>query len=199
MFLKKRNATSNIEMQSLSDEELIQSYQRSLEKSFVGELFERYTHLVFGVCINHLKDRDESQDAVMEIFSELFDKLLEFRIESFRNWIYRVARNHCLMKLRKDKATRRHHDIIRASFQEHFMETPDFNHLFEGDSDEEKTSLLGRAIDQLKAEQKTCIELMYLKQKSYREVSEITGYDMKKVKSYIQNGKRNLKIILEKK
>ena len=79
------------------------------------------------------------------------------------------------------------------------METPDFNHLFEGDSDEEKTSLLGRAIDQLKAEQKTCIELMYLKQKSYREVSEITGYDMKQVKSYIQNGKRNLKIILEKK
>ncbi len=199
MFLKTRFAKPKINMMSLSDEELIQSYQRSREKSYVGELFERYTHLVLGVCINHLKDRDESMDAVMEIFSELFDKLLEYRIDSFKSWIYKVARNHCLMKLRKEKAMRRHHDIIRASFQENFMDSPDFYHLFEGDSDEEKTSQLGKAIKQLKVEQKTCIELMYLKQKSYREVSEITGYDMKQVKSYIQNGKRNLKIILEQK
>jgi RNA polymerase sigma-70 factor (ECF subfamily) len=188
-------------MKELSDEELIQSYRRSRDKSYVGELFERYTHLVLGVCINYLKDRDESKDAVMEIFAGLFDKLLEFNIESFKSWIYKVAQNHCLMKLRKEKTARRHHLEIKASVREDFMESPGFNHPLEleGDSDEEKISLLGKAIGQLRTEQKTCIELMYLEQKSYREVSEITGYDMKKVKSYIQNGKRNLKIILEKK
>lgn len=198
MFLNiKPGLSKKKNMQMFTDEELIQSYKVTGNADFLGELFVRYTHLVFGVCMKYLNDVENSKDAVMQIFELLHEKLHEFEIEHFKGWIHTVSRNHCLMIIRREKMERKHQSRIYEDSRDQLMESGEFSHLFEGDRKEKMISMLGMAIGQLKTEQKTCIELLYLQQKSYREVAEITGYDLKKVKSYIQNGKRNLKLILE--
>jgi len=200
MFLKIRsNNSKRKNMQLFSDEELIISYKNLRDTIYIGELFERYTHLVFGVCLKYLKDPEESKDAVMQIFENLQQKLIDFEISSFKSWIYTVSRNHCLMILRKNKTERKHQVEIFERSREEIMETADFFHPIKSDDKEEQMTFLQKGIEKLKKEQRTCIELLYLQQKSYQEVSEITGYDIKKVKSYIQNGKRNLRLFLENK
>ena len=196
MFLKfKSNKENNI--QSFSDEELIISYKKSKENRFIGELFERYTHLIFGVCMKYLKNEEDSKDAVMEIFEGLSYKLSGHEISSFKSWLYSVSKNHCLMILRKEKSKERMKQEVYENFQQDFMESPDLFHPNNNESLNDKIPELKKGIAQLKAEQKKCIELLYLQNKSYKEVAEITGYSMNKVKSYIQNGKRNLRIYLE--
>lgn len=198
MFLKKKSGNTNKNsLQVLADEELIRSYQASGDTLYVGELYTRYTHLVYGVCMKYFKEEEASKDAVMQLFESLHLKLLEFKIENFKSWIHTVSKNHCLMALRKIKTERKHHQEIYKDSKASIMESDAIFHPTESMQREEKLTLLEKAIEQLKVEQKTCIELLYLQQKSYQEVAHITGYDIKKVKSYIQNGRRNLKIILE--
>jgi len=200
MFLNSRSKNGKRkDLHSFSDEELIQNYKTTRGQNYLGELFERYTHLVFGVCLKHLKDVEESKDAVMQIFEILPPKLIEFEISSFKSWLYMVGKNHCLMMLRKKKAQQKHHLEIYENSKDKFMESATFFHPNENSVKEERISLLKKGIDKLKDEQKNCIELLYLQQKSYREVADITGYDIKKVKSHIQNGKRNLRIFIENK
>lgn len=200
MFIRSRsNKNKYEEINLLTDEELIQAYRDSKEVKYVGELFDRYTHLIFGVCMKHLKDVDESKDAVMEIFETLHQKLSAFQIASFKNWIFTVSRNHCLMILRKKTAHRKHHLEIYENSKQKIMENAVQSHPFEVNEKEQKMNLMKRGIELLREEQRRCIELLYLQEKSYKEVSQITGYDMKKVKSYVQNGKRNLRIFLENK
>jgi len=62
---------------------------------------------------------------------------------------------------------------------------------------DEKTMKLKEAMTSLNREQGLCVTLFYLEEKSYKEVVEITGFSSNQVKSYIQNGKRNLKLYLE--
>lgn len=200
MFIRSRsNKNKYEEINLLTDEELIQAYRDSKEVKYVGELFDRNTHLIFGVCMKHLKDVDESKDAVMEIFETLHQKLSAFQIASFKNWIFTVSRNHCLMILRKKTAHRKHHLEIYENSKQKIMENAVQSHPFEVNEKEQKMNLMKRGIELLREEQRRCIELLYLQEKSYKEVSQITGYDMKKVKSYVQNGKRNLRIFLENK
>lgn len=81
-----------------------------------------------------------------------------------------------------------------------FMEMTEPVHLNdEEDEIEANLNALDECIDVLKKEQKECVKLFFLEKKSYQEVNELTGIDLKKVKSNIQNGKRNLKICLEEK
>ena len=198
MFLKfKLNKEKSIRL--FSDEELIISYKKSKENRFIGELFERYTHLVFGVCMKYLKNEEDSKDAVMEIFEDLHYKLSDHDISNFKSWIYSVSKNHCLMILRKKKSEERMKEGVYENSQQDFMESLDLFHPINKENLNDKIPKLKKGIELLKAEQKKCIELLYLQNKSYKEVAEITGYSMKKVKSYIQNGKRNLKIYLEEK
>jgi RNA polymerase sigma factor (sigma-70 family) len=180
-----------------TDEELIRLYRNSGHVQYIGALFERYTHLVFGVCMKYLNNEDDSQDAVMEIFEELHQKLLHHEIISFKGWLYTVARNHCLMKLRKEKSEihtieNYYHQITRE-----VMESPDDFHPLIMQNANDEIRQLNDGIGTLKSDQRVCIELMYLQKKSYKEVSELTGFSMKQVKSHIQNGKRNLKIFFK--
>lgn len=200
MFLKNRSKNADRKaLARFSDEELIARYKQNRDPHCLEELFGRYTHLLFGVCMKHLKDIDESKDAVMVIFEDLPRKLVDFEIASFKSWIYMVSRNHCLMQLRKEKAVRNHQREIYENSRQQLVEMPAFYHHNESEEKEKQLTLLQKGLILLKEEQKRCIELLYLQKKSYREVSEITGYDMKKVKSHIQNGKRNLRIFLEEK
>ncbi len=181
-----------------TDKKLVAAYKKSGNREHIGKLFKRYTHLVYGVCLKYLKNEEKSKDAVMDIFEKLIDSLRQHDIAHFKSWLYQVSKNHCLMQLRSEKK----HESIRDEIDENnasfFMESfIDLHH-----KEEEKANLannLYKAMNNLNDEQRICIELMYLKDKSYKEVSYITGFKIKQVKSFIQNGKRNLKQMINNK
>lgn len=176
-----------------SDLALISEYKKSKDPRFVGELYNRYLHLVTGACMKYLKHQEDAKDASMDIFEELLVKLLVHEISNFKSWLYSLTRNHCLMKIRKVKNITEV-DIQDEKIENRFMEKPDFEHLIDESSSE--TERLQSAIANLKDNQRLCIELFYLQEMSYKQVSEKTGLDLKQVKSNIQNGKRNLQLIL---
>ena len=182
---------------SLSDARLIDAYVSEGNMDSFGLLFERYTHLVFGVCMKYLKNTYDAEDAVMGIFEKLMSDLKTHEVRDFKNWLYRVSKNHCLMILRKRKVKDRVDGEISQDIQQEFMEKLFGEHLPIKETDEEGILIsLHHAINALGEEQRRCIEMMYLDEKSYQEIAIETGYDLKKVKSYIQNGKRNLKNML---
>ena len=174
-----------------SDPELLEIYKSRGELDVLGVLYGRYTSLVYGVCLKYLKDREESKDAVMQIFEKLVTTLKSHEVEHFKSWLYVTARNHCLMALRSGKG--RNFEEISPSL----MESDSLLHLEDEPEMEANLSKLEKCIDGLINEQKQCVQLFYLQQKCYREISLSTGFDDNKVKSYIQNGKRNLKICME--
>ena len=179
----------------LSDRELIYRYQKTRNKKYVGELFERYSHLVYGVSLKYLKNVPDAQDNVMVVFEKLMKDLENTDVKNFKAWIHIVTKNQCLMKLRKQsKTVSREQDIetVEHSLASSSVETE------EKKLKEQQLTSLEAAIEELKPEQRQCVELFYLQQKCYQDVADITGFTLKQVKSYIQNGKRNLKIILTK-
>jgi RNA polymerase sigma-70 factor (ECF subfamily) len=196
MFISFRRKTDKQSNHGLTDHELILKYRENADPDVIAELFQRYTHLVYGVSLKYLADRDDAKDAVMEIFEGLFEDILKNEIHNFKSWLHTVTRNHCLMKLRKAKPVRMEIEALDEKSKETYMEIPGELHQ-EVESEEFTRKELESAMDSLKEPQRQCIELVYLKEKSYMEVCEITGYSMNEVKSHVQNGKRNLKIRLE--
>lgn len=183
--------------QHLPDYEIIKLYKETGNPEWVGVLFERYTHLVFGICLKYLKDEEDSKDAVMEIFESFFKDLLIHDVKNFKSWLYSVSKNFCLMQLRKLKIISRTEEITEKKMNHSFVEFMQELHPYKEQEIDELFNKLQEAMGQLKPGQKRCIELMYLQEKSYKEVAEITGYNLKQVKSYIQNGKRNLEKMLK--
>jgi RNA polymerase sigma-70 factor (ECF subfamily) len=157
------------------------------------EIYTRYGHLVLGLCIKYLKSRDDAKDATLSIFSKLLEDLKKHKINHFKSWLYVYSKNFCLMELRK----RQSHLKQELELNENTVVIMDFSNAEHLDEKEQQLQHLERAIATLNAEQKKCIELFYLQNKSYKEVCDLTGYDLNAVKSYIQNGKRNLKLVLE--
>ena len=178
------------------DEELLSLYKASGDISFLGELYERYAHLVFGVCMKYLKNQEDSKDMSMQIFEKLITSAKTTEIRNFGSWIHVLSKNECLMLLRS-----RAFKMEKASFEisgEENMEMAGSLHPPEEDALESSLQELELAIEELPPEQKECIRMFYLEQKSYKEIAELTRHDLKKVKSYIQNGKRNLKLYMQK-
>lgn len=172
--------------------ELLAEYRSTGDLELLGKLYEQYMPLVFGLCLKYFRDEEQSKDAVMQIFEELVKKLRVHEVTNFKAWLYTLSRNHCLMLLRSSSK----HEII--SIDENFMENEAFVHLNLEDDTEEKLSVMAKCIEELPSEQKVSINLFYMEQKCYKEVADQTGFELGKVKSYIQNGKRNLKICIEK-
>jgi RNA polymerase sigma-70 factor (ECF subfamily) len=178
---------------SLSDEELFEQYKESNNSAFMGELFNRYTHLVYGSCMKYLKNGEEAEESVMEIFEKLLLNAYKYKVDYFKSWLFIVTKNHCLQKLNQKN---RKVPLEGAEYNSDFMEFQPEIHLNDESELDNKTNQLKPAINQLKEEQKICVELFYLENKSYKEIADITGFNIKNVKSFIQNGKRNLKNIL---
>jgi RNA polymerase sigma factor (sigma-70 family) len=174
------------------DASLIAAYQKNGDLEVLGMLYNKYMHLVFGVCFNYFKDEELSKDAVMQIFEELVVKLKLHQVQNFKSWLHVLARNHCLMALRKSSKN------PTVAMEDNFMENGDFVHLDIDDTKETQLTVMEKCMETLPEEQRKSVDLFYLQEKCYKEVADITGYDMLKVKSYIQNGKRNLKICIEK-
>lgn len=181
---------------SLSDDELLNRFRSPGDMPVIEELFNRYAHLLYGVCIKYLKDTEEAKDAVMEIFGILIEKIPVTSINYFKGWVYTVTKNHCLMKLRKDGSERKHHDELVQNLNEEFMESDTFMNLYNEDTTVFQAENLNTMLNKLNREQEKCLRMMYLENRSYKEITRITGYSLNQVKSYIQNGKRNLKILI---
>lgn len=195
--LLRSHRNPDISPAELTDEELIRAYVRSDNADHFGLLFERYTHLVFGLCMKYLKNEADAEDAVMSIFEKLMTDLKKHNVKNFKSWLYQVSKNHCLMFLRKRKLHDRAQGELKIEKQEEFMEMlHNVHHNNEPREVEGILISLHKALEKLRNEQRICIELMYLEKMTYREIADNTGFSMKQVKSFIQNGKRNLKMMM---
>ncbi|MGB4399090.1 MAG: sigma-70 family RNA polymerase sigma factor [Daejeonella sp.] len=186
-FIKNTSGRSELDEQAM-----LLEYRNTGDLEVLGRLYERYMPLVFGLCLKYFKDEERSKDSVMLIFEELVKKLKIHEVSNFKSWLYTLSRNHCLMIIRSTSK----HEFVQM--EDNIMENEAFVHLDIDETRESKLHVMEKCIEKLPTEQKDTISLFYLEQKCYKEVSDITGYDLNKVKSYIQNGKRKLKICIEK-
>jgi len=197
VFLRRKTITQ-------SDEELVARYREEGDIGILGQLYERHMHLVYGVCLKYLGEREWAKDEVMNIFEKLVTTVQQQEIERFRTWLYVVTKNHCRMLLRSRKREMIHEDAMindPTFFMENASEMHPVDDSAEADTDdlhgEDGMKRLEECIERLKEEQRSCIRLFFYEGCSYRQISERLGMEENKVKSYIQNGKRNLKICME--
>jgi RNA polymerase sigma factor (sigma-70 family) len=185
----KTNAYSH-----MTDQDLLEKFRQNGDNSWLGILLERYTLLLFGVCMKYLKNEEEAKDAVQQIFLKVLTELPKYKVDFFKSWLYTITRNLCLMILRdKGKQTLEINDKMPLTQSEEEENKQLFHQM-----KDRKFTLMNEALLELTTEQKTCIEEFYLGQKTYQQIADKTGFNYMQVKSYIQNGKRNLKILLQK-
>jgi RNA polymerase sigma factor (sigma-70 family) len=177
----------------IPDQELLEKFYADHNNEWLGILLQRYTLLLLGVSMKYLKNEEEAKDSVQQIFLKVIQELHKYKVEYFKSWLYMVAKNHCLMKIRDRQGK------IPAELDKQPIaapEEPDKTRLQETDH---TLDVMELALQELNKEQQQCVTLFYLQKKSYQEISEETGFSMMQVKSHIQNGKRNLKILIERK
>lgn len=180
--------------QELTDEELLERYKADENSNWVGILFDRYAILLLGMCMKYLKNEEDARDSVQQIFLKVLADINKHKVQYFRAWIYQVSKNHCLMQLRHKS------QVKQEEVSEKHLNDPG-----EAEDDKarfvEKDNLLENmqhALEQLNPEQRVCVKLFYLQKRSYQDITDETGFTLLQVKSYIQNGKRNLKLLLSK-
>ena len=178
----------------IEDKELLDKYFIDKDNQWLGILLQRYTLLLLGVCMKYMKNEEEAKDCVQQIFLKAITELQKYRVEYFKSWLYMVAKNHCLMKIRNRKGKEWQELSENHSPHEDDKETK--IQLLEKDK---VLSYMEEGMQALNTEQKLCVTLFYLQKKSYQQITDISGYTMLQVKSFIQNGKRNLKAIVENK
>lgn len=178
----------------ISEQELLESFYSDRNNEWLGILLQRYTLLLFGVCMKYLKNEEEARDTVQQIFLKVITELQRYKVEYFKSWLYMVAKNHCLMKIRATQGKR------ETELKEEITgPAEDGDHISSIREKDVTLNLMNESLEELNKEQKDCVTLFYLEKRSYQEIADSTGLSMMQVKSHIQNGKRNLRIILEKK
>ena len=176
--------------QHITDDELLARYQSDGDSQWLGILLQRYTLLLFGVCMKYLKNNVAAQDAVQQIFLKTITELKKHKVTYFKAWLYMVAKNHCLLLLRNNNKT--------VYMEENMVVPAEETDYFSLRHNEKTLMAIENCLPLLNTEQQICITLFYLKKQSYQSVCISTGYSILQVKSYIQNGKRNLKTLVEK-
>ncbi len=180
----------------ISDPELLNNFYHDHNNEWLGILLQRYTLLLLGVCMKYLKNEEEAKDSVQQIFLKAITELHKYKVDYFKSWVYMVAKNHCLMKLRDrpGKYTLDISEMLATTISADLTVDKQLQ------IDRDRTlEVMGNSLNELSEEQKRCITSFYLEKKSYQEIADQTGYPVIKVKSYIQNGKRNLRILIDKK
>ena len=192
-------ALTSFQISDLSDDQLITHFKRNGDKQVVAQLFQRYYHLIYGACYKQLNNREESKDATMNIFERMIIKLPTSEVKSFNSWIYVVIQNECrsLLRKRQSSANLKGNLKIIKNRGENFMESEGVARLNTDKEVVHTEERLNLAIGQLKKEQQECIRLFFFEQKSYEQIAKQTSYSEKQVKSYLQNGKRNIKLLMQ--
>ena len=178
-----------------SDEELLKHYKQSGNKELFADLFKKHVSIVYGTCLFYLQDKDEAQDATMQLFEKLMLDLNNREIDNFKGWLSFVVRNHCISLIRKNKSQSKN----IKSYYEFEYESPNYEEeeKINSVSDDVLLENMKDCLPKLKENQRVCVELFYLKNKSYQDIANETKFSLNEIKSYIQNGKRNLKLFLE--
>lgn len=174
-----------------TDAELVELYRKDGDLNVLAMLYQCYMDLIYGVCLKYLKDPESAKDAVINIYEELITKLKQHEITNFKSWLYTLSRNHCLMLLRKEKG------YTTVEISDQFMQNDELMHLDAVKQKEEQLNSMEKCLEQLSTEQKICVTLFYLEGKCYNDITGQTGIEWNKVRSYIQNGRRNLKLCME--
>lgn len=177
----------------IEDKELLNKFYSDGNNQWLGILLERYTLLLFGVCMKYLKDEEEAKDAVQQIFLKVITEVQKYKVDYFKSWLYMIAKNLCLMKIREK------HGRVPVEISDKIAATEEAYTKTELLEKDQTLSLIEEGLNELSAEQKLCVTLFYLQKKTYQQITDFTGFNLLQVKSYIQNGKRNLKLIVEKK
>lgn len=185
-FIKK------ISTVQLTDRELVARYKETGDLAVLGDLYQRYMELVYGVCLKYLKDPETAKDGVIQVFEELVQKLKKHDVDNFKGWLHQVAKNYCLMQLRTPR------NLKTVEFKAELVQNEENGHLDGVLEKEENFQKLAYCLSTLTPEQQQAIRLFYLEGKCYNEIVEMTGQDWNQVRSFIQNGRRNLKICMEK-
>lgn len=192
-------STQDERWKQASDEELLEAYRQTGERELAAELFNRYVHLAYGLCRRYLKSSEDCCDAVMAVFEQAVVQARETKIEHFNKWLYTTTKNRCISILREEQRNSRWQEEWE-NFEKNnpeFMENEGFLRLYNKRMDESESShLVQEAIAQLEKGQRMCVHLFFYEKKSYKDIAEHTGYDINQVKSYLQNGKRRLRLIL---
>jgi RNA polymerase sigma factor (sigma-70 family) len=195
LFFKKKHNPQ-------SESDLLLEYRQTGDLAILGKLYEPHMEMIFAIAMKYFKDEEEAKDTVMALFEELIPKLRQHEVENFKPWLGMVTRNYCLMELRKKTVEVSHFDVINDQEDENisnnFMEIHTSEHHIDNIDLEQNLTKLEDCMKTLNLEQKQSVELFFMQEKTYQEVSQLTGFEVNKVKSYLQNGKRNLKICLEK-
>jgi RNA polymerase sigma-70 factor (ECF subfamily) len=187
MFVRKS-------ISALTDEELLQLFKTSGRNDYFGELFNRYIPLIYGVCLKYMSDDFMAKDAVLQLFDQLLPKIAFYDIAVFRTWLYDVVRNHCLQLIRKQNQ-----NVFSLEFVMESMESDEVLRLLtEKENSCEQLELLKQWMEQLPGMERLTIHLFFMEELSYADISQGTGIPLNQVKSYIQDGKRNLKLYLKK-
>jgi RNA polymerase sigma factor (sigma-70 family) len=177
-----------------TDQELLDRFWATRDNEWLGLVLQRYTLLLLGVCMKYLKDEDEAKDAVQQVFLKAITELQKYKVEYFKSWLYMVAKNHCLMKIRDRQGKQ------PTELKEQMAMVPEEDNSRAAHIEKDRQlELMESSLDELNKEQKQCVTLFYLEKRSYQEIAQTTGFTLMQVKSHIQNGKRNLKILLEQK
>lgn len=177
----------NIQHNQLPDADLVKMFQTSGDLEVLAALYQRYMDLTYGVCLKYLPDSETAKDAVMQIFEELVQKLPKHEVENFRSWLYKVAKNFCLMQLRTPK------NLKTSEFNPDNMQSGEELHLNGITPKEENLQKMERCLETLPQEQRDAVKMFYLEGKCYKDIAALTGIDANRVRSYIQNGRRNLR------
>lgn len=177
----------------IEDKELLNRFYSDGNNQWLGLLLERYTLLLFGVCMKYLKNEEEAKDAVQQIFLKVITELQKYKVDYFKSWLYMIARNLCLMKIRDKNGCIPVEVSDKIATEEDAFKKNDLL------QKERTLSLIEEGLNELNSEQKQCVTLFYMHKKTYQQITDFTGYSLLQVKSYIQNGKRNLRMIVEKK
>ena len=192
LIFGKLTFLKNISASDAPDDEMVNRFKSTGDLKLLSDLYQRYMDLVYGVCLKYLKNEENAKDAVLTIYEELIVKLKKYPVTHFKAWLYQLAKNHCLMIIRSDKK------FAKTQIDISLMQSEDPVHLNGVMEKEENLNQMHWCLQQLVPEQKTTVELFYMQGKCYNEITVITGIEWNKVRSFIQNGKRNLKLCMDK-
>jgi RNA polymerase sigma factor (sigma-70 family) len=190
--------SKNLKIQAIADEEILKLFLRNRDMNLLGQLLEKYLRFTFLICLKYTKNKDDAQDICMQVFEKITKDVHKFEIANFKSWLHVVAKNECLMHLRakgKEVTTKFDSEKNASSLVENDQL---LHHEYDHDK-EQQLQNLEAFVNELAEGQRACVQLFFLEEKSYKEVSEITGFSLIEVKSHIQNGKRNLKNMLTSK
>lgn len=181
-----------------TDEQLVRLYRESGDLKHLATLYDRYLELVYGVCLKYFKNSARAEDAAMAIFEELIDKLQRHDVHHFKPWLHTLVRNHCLMVLRKKQPYQVSLDELPAAGLARLVQSAQSMHPASANGDHHFEPLKD-CIEKLPPLQRTCVLDFYFGGNSYKEIAEEYNLPLGMVRSHIQNGRRNLRICLEKK